>query len=309
MEISFYINNCGLLVAKGKDRIDYFNRMSTNNLSEFPENFYFNTTFTNDKGKIIAFVTLVNFTDETLIILPEGQTELLKLHLDKFIILDDVSISDPMNSYKHVSVFTNNPAELSTKICKINLKPGNDVHKISETVFAFISDFPIKSLNIITKENYLQVYQNALANYNHLNDEDYIKFRIENFIPDYAGELNDNVNPMECGLNRFISYTKGCYIGQEVIARLDAQGKVPKQMIQVFSSERVHVNDRIFLKAEAGDKDCGYISTTIDSFDKSLGFIRSVDIKEDGEYYVLSGDNKISATIKTSEEINSINKQ
>lgn len=305
-DTSYYTKQAGILIATGKDRLDYFNRMSTNNLSEFPENFYFNTVFTSDKGKIIAFVTLVNFKDETLIILPEEQAELLKTHLEKYIIMDDVSISYPINSYHHISVFTDNPEETSSKICKMQLKPGNDIFKISETVFAYINDYPVKTLHIITKENYMQVYLNSLSKYERFSDDDYTKFRIENFIPEFPGELNDNVNPMECGLNRYISYTKGCYIGQEVIARLDAQGKIPKQMIQVSTSERVSENDRIFLKAEAGDKDCGYISTTVDSLDKSLGFMRSVDIKEDGEYYVVSGENKISATIKTMNEINNL---
>lgn len=306
MEISYHIKDCGLLVAKGKDRIDFFNRMSTNNLSEFPENFYFNTTFTSDKGKIIAFVTLVNFPDETIIILPTEQTELLKTHLEKFIIMDDVSILNSNNTYKQITIITDNPIELAPKICRINLHPGNDVHKISETVFAFISDYPAKSLNILTKENYLQVYLNSLVNYYHMSDEDFKKFQIENFIPDYPGELNENVNPMECGLNRFISYTKGCYIGQEVIARLDAQGKIPKQLVQVITSGKVNANDRIFLKTQSGEKDCGYISTTLNSFEKSLGFVRSVDIIENGEYFVLSGNEKISSIIKTSENINSI---
>ena len=49
-------------------------------------------------------------------------------------------------------------------------------------------------------------------------------------IPRYGRELGDDFNPLEAGLIGAIDFAKGCYIGQEVIARLDTYQKVQKQL-------------------------------------------------------------------------------
>ena len=43
--------------------------------------------------------------------------------------------------------------------------------------------------------------------------------------------MTDETNPLECGLKQYVSFTKGCYIGQEVIARLDTYDKISKHMV------------------------------------------------------------------------------
>ncbi|HEX7573278.1 MAG TPA: tRNA-modifying protein YgfZ, partial [Bacteroidota bacterium] len=67
----------------------------------------------------------------------------------------------------------------------------------------------------------------------------YEGFRIDRGIPAAPGELNDAFNPFECGLRDSISFTKGCYIGQEVIARLDTYGKIRRHLTRVASPARL----------------------------------------------------------------------
>ena len=57
--------------------------------------------------------------------------------------------------------------------------------------------------------------------------------RIEAGIPGPEAELNDRVNPLEAGLEEFVSFTKGCYVGQEVIARLDTYDKVQRRLVHL----------------------------------------------------------------------------
>jgi folate-binding protein YgfZ len=65
----------------------------------------------------------------------------------------------------------------------------------------------------------------------------YETFRIARGIPRYGSELNDAHNPYDVGLKFAISYTKGCYIGQEVIARLDTYGKVQRELVGITLNE------------------------------------------------------------------------
>ena len=63
-----------------------------------------------------------------------------------------------------------------------------------------------------------------------LEKKAYEIFRIKNGIPKFPNELNDEFNPHEVNLSCDVSPDKGCYIGQEVIARLQTYDKVQKKM-------------------------------------------------------------------------------
>jgi folate-binding protein YgfZ len=123
---------------------------------------------------------------------------------------------------------------------------------------------------------------------------EYESDRIEAGIPEGENEFNDNINPMECGLERYISFNKGCYIGQEVIARLDSQGKLPKRMIRVNSDKPLQRNEKIFLIEEDKEeiKEVGFVSSTVsyDAKNLSLGFIRSVYLDSEKGYIAGSSE-------------------
>ena len=64
-----------------------------------------------------------------------------------------------------------------------------------------------------------------------ITDEVQELIRIETATAGYNTELNEKFNPLETGLSRFISFNKGCYIGQEVVARLNTYKKVQKKLV------------------------------------------------------------------------------
>ena len=55
--------------------------------------------------------------------------------------------------------------------------------------------------------------------------------RVENGLPRWGHELGDAYNPLEAGLTGSVSWTKGCYIGQEVVARLWTYHKVQRYLV------------------------------------------------------------------------------
>ena len=55
--------------------------------------------------------------------------------------------------------------------------------------------------------------------------------RIGYGVAEYGGELHEDYNPLEAGLKDYISFNKGCYIGQEVVARLNTYDKVQKHLM------------------------------------------------------------------------------
>ncbi len=91
--------------------------------------------------------------------------------------------------------------------------------------------------------------------------------RIEQGIPRWGNELSESVLPNEAGLDkRAISYTKGCYLGQEVISRIKSLGHVNRQLRGLLPAGGVSL--------ESGDKLVG-----TDEAGKEIGFITSVGAK------------------------------
>jgi len=63
-----------------------------------------------------------------------------------------------------------------------------------------------------------------------LSDADHERWRVQQAIPAAPGELNDDTNPFELGLAERVSLNKGCYVGQETLAKLSTYDGVKQQL-------------------------------------------------------------------------------
>jgi folate-binding protein YgfZ len=82
-----------------------------------------------------------------------------------------------------------------------------------------------------------------------VGEEAYNIFRVEQGLPIAPNELNDEYNPLETALDELIDFNKGCYIGQEVIARLQTYSKVQKKLVGLrFNSPLEFNNGHIVLE-------------------------------------------------------------
>lgn len=289
MQGKYFIKRTGFINASGNDLIDFINRMSTNDLRKFPENEMRKTVLTTDKGRIIDLISIFNLNEKKFIQTAFENQDKVTGHLEKFIIMDDVVLEKSDSQYFHI-IISGDVISLSESL--LNIKPEkNKVYLINGNNYMYFDDFKLNTLNIICKETDLEKYKKMLKEMHEQSVEEYEYDRINAGIPEGENEFNDNVNPMECGLDKYISFNKGCYIGQEVIARLDSQGKLPKRMVRINSEETLHKDDKIFLSDE--EKETGFVSSSAayNGDNISLGFIRSVNLGTEKEYYAVHNDN------------------
>jgi tRNA-modifying protein YgfZ len=84
--------------------------------------------------------------------------------------------------------------------------------------------------------------------------------RIEHGRPRYGVDLDDGVIPQEAGLNeRAVSFTKGCYVGQETVARLYYRGKPNRHLRGLRSQTPMHTGDELKLQ----DRTVGHVGSTM----------------------------------------------
>jgi len=77
--------------------------------------------------------------------------------------------------------------------------------------------------------------------------------RIRLLLPRAPNELNDGFTPYDVGLTDLISFNKGCYVGQEVIARLSTYGKVRRGLAVVSFPEKLSLSVPATLANAAGE--------------------------------------------------------
>ena len=112
-----------------------------------------------------------------------------------------------------------------------------------------------------------------------LSAEEVERIRIESAAPAWGKELDETILPAEAGLDQtHVSFTKGCYPGQEPIARLRYRGKVNRSL-RVLEVEGAEPGDEV----RHGDKVVGRITSAVG--DRALGYVR-VEVPGDAELTV-----------------------
>jgi tRNA-modifying protein YgfZ len=258
------LSDNGILELRGKDVLDFLNRISTNNLKDLPKEGIERTIFTTEKGRIIDTSTLMNFDDYQLLICNSINKNKIKNWIEKYIIADDVKLADNPGKYILFQLMGPQADSFITLIC------GNYVNHIQYNKFKVVNGegmifFTAKFLDPRGNPMYwvLADIQNGqqlvsylhdnhgIFDFNFIGEEAWGSFRIEQGIPSAPNEINDQYNPHEVNLLDRVSFTKGCYIGQEVIARLDTYDKVQKKLTGIVFPEPIENNGRLLLYNDA----------------------------------------------------------
>jgi folate-binding protein YgfZ len=128
----------------------------------------------------------------------------------------------------------------------------------------------------------------------HASEEDAEVVRVELGRPRYGVDLDDGVIPQEAGLNdRAVSFTKGCYVGQETVARLHYRGKPNRHLRGLRLSEPVEPGTPLRL----GEKEVGRVTSAVVSPNHgpiALAIVRREAAPGDT---LAAGDDGVTATV------------
>ncbi len=140
-----------------------------------------------------------------------------------------------------------------------------------------------KFKNIIVARNPLRINQNGydligiekdikdyLKDFKELSLEEFEDIRIKNCMPAIHKELNEKILPNETGfLEYMVSLTKGCYVGQEAVARVYYRGTPPRLLVKFNIKKSANIGDEIFEE----DKKIGFLTSITSDGRRGLGYI------------------------------------
>jgi tRNA-modifying protein YgfZ len=305
------ISNSGLIELRGNDTLDFLNRISTNAVKNIVKEEIVKTIFTTEKGRLIDTALVINLDEYKLLVSSQEHQEKMFIWLQKYVISDDVKLSNINGKYTLLEVLGPQADSFMTLI------NGNIVNNIQPNTIKIINTegiifFLMKHFDqngqliywVLADPIYAQklirymVENKGPFNFNLIGEETYNHYRVENGFPIAPNEINDLHHPNEVGLMQFISTTKGCFIGQEVIARLDTYDKVQNNLCGFIFSEAIDEGGKFNLFDES-NVEVGYTTSIIYSyrFKKciGLGFVKS---KYSAEGTVLTAKNSGKQPIK-----------
>lgn len=230
----------GRLALKGKDRIEFLHGMVTNDIENLAEHQGCYAVITNSKAKMISDCRIYSLPNQLLLDLEPGMIKKVYDHLDRYIIASDVTLEDLTETFGLLSLYGPESSDVLTKALELDQLPKDEYSSQSIKV----DDLDLLCVrNEVTGEIGYDLYIPTegleklfdklcqagarLAGWTALET-----LRIEAGIPRYGLDMDESHFPMEAQLNqRAISETKGCYIGQETVARALAQGKMSRLLV------------------------------------------------------------------------------
>ena len=261
------ISHLGIIELKGNDVLDYLHRISTNSILNLPKAHTRITLFTSDKGKIIGVARLINFEDYQLLVCGRENKTKVMSWVRKYVISDDVHVNDANGKYSLLEL-SGPQADSFIRIICGDVVNGIEINtfKIIHTENLLFFLIKLKDTRGYNKfwilsdlENSRRIIDNMTGyegpfNFNLVGEEAYNTYRMEQGIPSEPNELNDNYNPHEARLMEYINTKKGCYIGQEVIERLDTYQKVQKYLVGIKFRDQVFDDEQFTLFNDNGDE-------------------------------------------------------
>lgn len=308
------ISHYGFIELKGSDVLDYLHRIGASAVKDLPREKVANIVFTSEKGKIIDYSKLINFQDYQILICNRANLSKVNSWLQKYIITDDVKVEENNGKYGLLELVGPQADSFATLIS------GNVVNILNPDTFKIVNTegiiyFLMKIMSEDGKMRYwilanlencekLLKYVNenkGIFDFSFIGEDSYEIYRIEQGIPAAPNEINMEYNPLEIGLNASIDFNKGCYIGQEVIARLDTYDKVKRRLVGLEFSEPIDFTEKMILNddknLEAGTLTSALYSTRLNK-QIGLGFVNKTSVNEGTVLYAKSEEKKIQAIVR-----------
>jgi folate-binding protein YgfZ len=265
----------GRITVGGSEAAKFLNGLITNDMKTLPAHCWMPALFPNVQGRLLAAVRVMNLGDEYLIDTePATYPTVLNL-LSRFTLAGDFRVTDQTEQIATLSVQGKESPEIITSIFgagavpvqKLFWDPGNitlaefegrpvtiicDTHTAEQGFDLFIEVAQITDLR--------QALIDAGAV--EVSDDTIEILRIEAGIPRFGIDVDGTTVVNETNFDHSISFTKGCYTGQEIIVRIKHRGHVAKKLTGViFPNEPFEVDD-VTVYSEDG-QDAGRVTSWV----------------------------------------------
>jgi folate-binding protein YgfZ len=258
--------NPGYVKISGPDRLDFLQRQTTNDLRQLSPGQSLVTVLTSPAGRILDVLWIIDEDEETygVITLPGQGNQTADYLNSRIFFMDKVSLENNSDGLLQIDLF-------GEEISDILKELGANADQIENNLTSLmVKDVPIKVLmhqfldpRLLIPSAHADQVLPKLGEFQlqPLSSKDYQILRIESGMPSAGHELVEDYTPLEIGLRWAISDNKGCYTGQEVIARQVNYDKVTKKLVGLSMTEIPENNETLYSREKG--QPVGKVTSTV----------------------------------------------
>jgi len=193
----------------GPEREAWMQGMQSADVSAVPMGGAVAALFLGGKGKLVAEGLVWRFPDDVIVTTLPERLDALQEHLDKLLIMEDCELSRAQGLYR------------------LRFAPGPDPLGRFEEVTGSLQPL---GLELLVPAERAPELTGALP----AADPSQVEaWRVALGVPAWGSELDEESTPVDAGLDRQISFSKGCYVGQEVVAMATYRGRVAWNLVRL----------------------------------------------------------------------------
>ena len=210
------INNRALLKISGNDSESFLQNQLSNDITKLEGNTVQINAYCQHQGKIIGLFWVMRYKDFFLLSFPSDLLDKIIARLQMFIIMSDVSIEDISNQYSQIGLINEN---------------DSSAYSINENLSMLIASNLEKNIEMSS------------------NNDEWIKACIDSQIPEVFLSTSEKLVPqmLNLDINEVgVNFSKGCYPGQEVVARLHYLGEAKRRLFAFQCDSEVQIGDNLY---------------------------------------------------------------
>jgi folate-binding protein YgfZ len=264
-----------LIQFTGPDRVSFLQGMLSNDLRLLKPFDGQQATILTQQGKIIADVRVLCALNSIYLDFLEFLKNKILTHLNHYLVADEVEIADPSDHWHMLSVQGPQASALLDELFGHKPLPSQPmqhgmVHFDGSPICVVeASHFGAPGFDLIISTAAIAHVAQQLTDQGKkfsatwVGEEAQEILRIEAGVPRYGVDFTEDNLLLEVGLDNAVSFTKGCYLGQEVVERIRSRGHVNKKLVGLALNghEPVAAGDAI----SAGNKGVGNITSSVQS--------------------------------------------
>lgn len=289
-----------LIEITGRDRASFLHNLCTADIKSLAPGDGCELFFTDVRGKTIGYGWVVANTDSLIIATAPGEAPTLLSHLDRYLIREDVQLVDRSAEWQQAVLCGNQAEAMMGEQWKIRL--GSQYFSHAQVVIqdvklhcCRIPFYGVPGFTLRVESRETDDLTTILRSCGTQCDASILEFlRIRSGSPRFGVDITEANFPQEIDRDQqAISFTKGCYLGQETVARIDALGQVQ----QLLRKLEIHGADSIpppGTVIETEEKPVGQITSASRSPEDgrmlALGFVRRAQASAGTRLHSVCGD-------------------
>jgi folate-binding protein YgfZ len=297
----------GRVRVTGRDRATFLHNLTTNDIKALTPGHGCSAVVINQRAQILDHVEVYALPDAFFVITGPGKAEGTLAWWDRYLITEDVELAD--ETAETALVYLTGPGAaglIETEVPAAQGLPlfGHAEGSLGGAVVRVMRTRGVhgEGYHIVSKASDLPVVHAALAGPGAvpIDDAAFEVLRAEWGYPLVGRELTENNNPWEARLDGSVSLNKGCYLGQEVVARLNTYNKVQRYLVGLeLAGDRLPDAAPELLDAEG--KAVGFLTTAVvpPGADRAiaLGFVKGAYVAPGTALTLKWGDQTEPATV------------